>query len=176
MHAATFKKRLHRCADVLEGRTHVYGDKNFWSRSVEPPLEPQLTELADLYWDASADQRRQIRESVGARLSMELFLYIRRVAIMIETRHDVAWLRRGLAIAAIENGHGDYRDTIVSLVILRFAAERVGIKTRKHFNDAIRIAETGVHETLKNARDHRESDVKYTIREFGPPEWRRKRR
>jgi hypothetical protein len=153
----------------------VYGDKNFWSRSVEPPLKPQLTALADLYWDATADQRRQIRDSVGARLSMELFLYIRRVAVMIETRHDVVWLRRGLAVAAIENGHGDYRDTIVSLVILRFAVERVDIKPRKHFNDAIRIAETGVHKTLKNARDHRDSDVKSTIRAFGPPQWRRKR-
>ncbi len=173
MHSAAFKKRLSDCAEALHTRKAVYRDGDIWSASFESSLESQLSELADLYWESTPDQRRQIRDSLSSRLVMHLFLYVRRVAILIEDRDDVPWLRRGLAMAAIENGRGaDYRDLIVSLVILRHGAERVGIKTRKHFNEAIKMAEPEVRDILRNARDHRESDVKLTIREFGPPQWR----
>ncbi len=146
-----------------------------WSNAGGRPLDSQLTTLADLYWDATTDQRRQIRDAVNPRLAWELLAYIRRVAILIENKGDVQWLRRGLAVAAIANGGFDYPDLIISLVILRHGAERVGIKTRKHFNDVIKITETDIHHVLRNARDHAESAVKATIREFGPPQWLRKR-
>lgn len=131
--------------------------------------------MADLYWDATDRQRQKIRDAVNPQYSWELLAYIRRVAILMETKSDVQWLRRGLAIAAIENSCTDYRDLIVSLVILRHGAERAGIKTRTHFDDTIKVADEQIHGFLKNARDHRESDVKLTVRAFGPPQWRRKK-
>jgi hypothetical protein len=175
MHAATFTKRFRNCADALQTRDRVYRSANLWSNVGRRPLDSRLSTLADLYWDAAEDQRQKIRDAVDPRLTWELIAYIRRVAILIEGKTDVQWLRRGLAIAAIENGRDDFRDLIVSLVILRHGAERVGIKTRKHFNDTLKVAAEEVHDTLKNARDHRESDVRITVREFGPPQWCRVR-
>ena len=175
MHAATFTKRFRECADALQTRDRVYRSKNLWSNVGGRPLDSSLSTLADLYWDAEEGQRQQIRDAVDPRLTGELLAYIRRVAVLIEGKGDVQWLRRGLAMAAIVSGREDYRDLIVSLVILRHGAERAGIKTRKHFNDTIKVAESEIHDILKNARDHKESDVKLTIREFGPPQWHRKR-
>jgi hypothetical protein len=153
----------------------VYRSNRLWSNAGGPSLDLSLSDLADLYWDADDSQRQQIRDEVDPRLTWELLTYIRRVAVLIESKDDVPWLRRGLAIAAIVGDRDDYRDLIVSLIILRHGAERAGIKTRKHFNDAIKAAGPEIHDYLKNARDHGESDVEFTVREFGPPQWRRKR-
>lgn len=175
MHAATFAKRFSACAAVLATCGPVCRAKNFWSNPGGRPRDLQLSALADLYWDASDDQRQRIRDAVDPHVTWELLAYIRRVAILIKDEAGLQWLRRGLAIAAIENGRSDFRDLIVSLVILRHGAERAGIATRQHFDDGIKAADAVIHGHLKNARDHRESDVTATIREFGPDEWRRRR-
>jgi hypothetical protein len=98
--------------------------------------------------------------------------YVRGVAVRIGSPDDVAWRRRGLAIAAVEGGRIDYRDTIVSLVILRYGAERAGIDPRPFFDEAMATASPQGRLCLRNARDHSRRDVLYTVREMGPPEWR----
>lgn len=175
MHAAVFTKKFRQCADALQTCDCAYASNDFWSDAGSRPLDLSLSPLADLYWEADNGQRQQIRDAVDPRIIWELLVYIRRVAVLIEGKDDVQWLRRGLAIAAIVSGREDYRDLIVSLVILRQGAERVGIKTQKHFNDTIKIAEPAIHGILENARDHGESGVDAIISAFGSPQWHPKR-
>ena len=47
-----------------------------------------------------------------------MWLYVRRMGARICSPKDVEWVRRALAIAAIEGGRADYRDTIISLLLL----------------------------------------------------------
>jgi hypothetical protein len=144
-----------------------------WSYVGRRSLDRKLTLLAELYQDAGSERRQQVYryfEGKGARLD-EMWIYVRRVAMLIRSKRDADWLRRGLTIAAIEGGRVDYRDTIVSLVILRYGSERAGIKTRPFFNEAIPMATKEGQENLRNARDHSRADVEYTVREMGPPQW-----
>ncbi len=172
MHAATFTRKFRKLTTALEACDR----KSQRTKTGIRTLDSHLTELADLYWEVSETQQQRIRDEIDPDLAEPLLCCIHRFAILIADKDDLQWFRRGLAIAAIQNGRCDYRDFVIALVILRHGAERVGIKTRKHFNDTVKAADKTIHDYLKNARDHRESDVKLTVGQFGPPEWRRKRR
>jgi hypothetical protein len=150
-----------------------YRNTPLWSYVGRRKLDRKLTRLAELYRNSSPERREHVYkffEGKRARLD-EMWIYVRRVAILIQSNRDAHWLQRGLAIAAVEGGRVDYRDSIVSLVILRYGAERAGIKTRAFFQEAIRIASPECREIFRNARDHSKGDVEYTICEMGPPEW-----
>ncbi len=54
---------------------------------------------------------------------------------LIQSEQDSKWLQIGIAAAMIDGGRGDYPDLIVSLVLLRFAAEMHGIDTQPFFDD-----------------------------------------
>lgn len=147
---------------------------DIWKDIGRSPLDAKLTALTELFIAANSEQRQLIRdhhEEQHDRL-WELIAYIRRVARLIVTKDDVGHLKLGLAAAAIEGGRWDYRDLIVSLVILRFAAERVGIDHVPFFNEAIKTVSMETNEAIfTNARDHSPENVEYTIRSFGPKDW-----
>jgi hypothetical protein len=150
-----------------------YRNTPLWSSVGRRKLDRKLTQLVELYRNANPERREYIYkffEGKRARLD-EMWIYVRRVAILIQSKRDAHWLQRGLAIAAVEGGRVDYRDSIVSLVILRYRAERAGIKTRAFFQEAIRRASPECRAIFRNARDHSKGNVEYTIREMGPPEW-----
>ena len=75
-------------------------------------------------------------------------LYVRRMGKRLRSADDVEWMRRGLAIAAVEGGRRDYRDTIVSLVLLRYAAEQVDLSFDPLFRQ---IQAAGIHLPRKQA-------------------------
>jgi hypothetical protein len=134
-----------------------------------------LARLADLYLSSDTTTRKQLRDYFTGR-SRELddmWIYVRRVAATLRSADDVPAVRRALAIAAIEGGRVDYRDTIVSLVLLRHGAEQAGIGVDPLFREIQREEflapeNRGIFE---NARTHAPSDIAVTVRAFGPPEW-----
>ena len=158
--------------DALPGEGDYHGI-DVWSGIGELDLDKRLTALADLYRDADASQRAEIRsffDDEGERLD-ELWLYVRRMARLVACEGDDAWLTRALAIAVIEGGRIDARDSIVSLVLLRYGSERAGIDPKTHFDAAIALAPLEFAEILRNARDHPRSSVEDTVAAFGPPDW-----
>ena len=91
----------------------------------------------------------------------------------LQSADDVEWMRRGLAIAAVEGGRRDYRDTIVSLVLLRYAAQRVDLSFDPLF---LQIQGSRIHRPrkqapLRNARTHAAPDVASTVATYGPKDW-----
>jgi hypothetical protein len=172
MDNTTFKERFLDYENILKNGDSYYRRAEIWSNVGNRSLDEKLSELADLYWDSTQTQQKLIRDAVNPSRTWELIVYIRRIAMLIVSQSDGNWLRRGLAVAAIENSSFDYRDLIVSLVILRYAAEQAGIKTRQYFNDTMKISDPIIHDVLRNARDHSESCVTQTIHAFGPPQWK----
>ena len=141
-----------------------------WQNVGEIELDRQLSEAADLYLAVDAGQRGQMRESVGGE-TWDLVVYVRRLAVLVLRNREGAsqWLRRGLAIAALENARFDDRDFIVSLVILRWAADKVGLVTRNYFLEAEELFQPDALSSLRNARDYQ--DPGSILISSGPPGW-----
>lgn len=178
MRSGTFQKRLDELSDFIGPQAPRYKNATSRTSAGDVQLDQQLTQLADLFMNATPRQRETIRSVVQPRALSNLLTYIHRVSITLLQEHDTIWLQRALAAAVIIGERCDYRDLIVSLVIVRVAAERVGIDHVPHFNSCIEKYKPSSVEPYTNARDHRPSDVRDILRHFGPPELKptRKRR
>jgi hypothetical protein len=147
--------------------------EDLWTQIGEHPLDLRLTELADLYLSANPDQRMAIYQDFRddePRL-WELLVYVRRMAKMLATPADSRWLRRGLAIAAVEGVGCDFRDSIISLIILSWGAERAQIDTRPYFIEIIAIAPREARDVFRNAKSHHRAAMAATLQVFGPRDW-----
>lgn len=153
-----------------------YADREFWTSIGTHDLDVDLSQLADIYGKSNAAQRRRLRESLSPGASWNLVAYVRRMALKILATKDPHWLVSAFRIASLENATFDFRDSIVSLVIARAAAESVSIDPLPHFAKALTQCDSKMVSTFTNARDHRPSDVRDILREFGPPELKPKRK
>ena len=137
-------------------------------------LDIFFTELATLYIAANDNQRSTLYEYCGRHQEIieNLWYYIRRVGKLIETKDDKKWLELGIACFLMDGNRFDFRDTITSLILLRFAAERKEIGTHSIFDSFIQSAPENMKEVLKNIRDHSESTMRSSVQYFGPPEWK----
>ena len=154
----------------------TYAIRKFWDSIGTHVLDVQLIQLADFYGKCSAGQRGTLRRSLNPAASWNLLAFVRRMALQIIETKDPRWLIAALRIASLENAACDYRDSIVSLVIARAAAESVSIDPLPHFNEAIAQCDAEMISTFTNARDHRPRDVRDILRAFGPPQLRPKRK
>ena len=79
------------------------------------------------------------------------------------------WLVRAIHIACLENASYEFRDFIASLVILRAGDESVGIGVRDYFDVAMLESAPEMVPYLKNAREHSDSVMLYTLQAHRPP-------
>lgn len=160
----------------MDWAQQTYVDREFWDSIGTHVLDVQLSLLADFYGKSNATQRRTLRNSLNPAASWNLLAYVRRMALKILETKDPRWLISAIQIACLENAKIDFRDSIVSLVIARAAAEAVSIDPLPHFAKAIAQCDPEMVSTFTNARDHQPSDVRYILREFGPPQLKPKRK
>ena len=85
----------------------------------------------------------------------------------MRARGDVTALRRALALVDLSGLGDDPRDVVVTLVLLRHAAERAGLDAVTILGEAARLASAANRPAFENARDHSPQDVEYTARAFG---------
>ncbi|NQT12703.1 MAG: hypothetical protein HQ582_08140 [Planctomycetes bacterium] len=176
MDTDTFQQRLKLLAGAIGPDVQHYRDSDFWDSAGTTRLDEEFALLADLYLESSTTQQESIRAAVAPKAEWNLVAYVRRLSIILFAEPDPTWIRRGLAIACIENGRFDFRDLIVSLVILRSAAEQMHVDPLPYFGDALLHCDEPVVHIIEDARDHREKDVRDILREFGPPALKPKRR
>lgn len=176
MDTEAFNQRFGPLAEAISGVEPNVRNSDFWISAGKTKLDHQLTQLADLYIEASSEQQEEIRSSVVPCAEWNLVAFVRRLAILLLDDLNPRWLKRGLAIACVENGRFDFRDTITSLVILRAASEQAGIDPLPYFDDALSHCDHRVKHMIENARNHEPSDMRDILREFGPPELKPKRR
>ncbi|MFO0977220.1 MAG: hypothetical protein U0996_12530 [Planctomycetaceae bacterium] len=153
-----------------------YNDRQFWSLIGTHPLDLELDRLAAAYSRCTGTQRQTLRGRVHPTASWGLIAYVRRMSLRILATGDDAWLTSALLIASLENAMFDFRDSIVSLVIVRAAAEQMLIDVVPHFNKAIKLSSAEMKSNFINARDHKPSDVRDILRAFGPKELKPKRK
>lgn len=146
-----------------------------WDEIGTSGFDQRWSQLADIYLAADSHRRKQIRDYFAERIQDldAMWLYVRRMGRRVTTPEDTEWVRRALAVAAIEGGRSDYRDTIVSLVLLRYGAEQAKIDVDRLFQE-IQAPEYVAPENkplFENARTHSPRDIAATVEAFGPPDW-----
>ena len=152
-----------------------YAQLGTWDEIGHCEADERWTRMADLYLKVDSQRRKQIREFFMSREGdlADMCQYVRRLAMRIETANDVTWLRRGLAVAAIEGGRRNYEDTAVALALLRHASERAGIDADSLFGQIQHTEFIPPENKLlfENIRTQADADVAAIARDFGPTNW-----
>src|SRR5262245_39391596 len=101
-----------------------------------------LTDFATLFLEGDSTQKKTIFDFFARKkhLLHEIWKYVRRIAMKIKSKADAKWLQVGLAASLIDGARGDFKELDVSLALLRYAAERVGIDAGADFDEAIQHA------------------------------------
>jgi hypothetical protein len=177
MEPTEFDEKFSKIQEMFKAGDKSYQIKSaddVWANVGSTHLDNFFTELATLYIAANDGQRSTLFEYCGRQqpIIQNLWYYIRRIGKLIETEDDKKWLELGIACFLMDGSRFDLRDTITSLVLLRFAAERKGIETHSIFDNFIQSAPENMKEMLKNVRDHPESSIRSSVQFFGPPEWK----
>ena len=152
----------------LECDIGVDDASDIWGEPGTRRLDRTLQVIADLYVDHPGSRDEICHEIKRIPDTWPLVLYVRRVSLLIKTSDDQRSFNRGLAVAAILDGRCDYRDMIVSLVILRAAADSAGLDSGTSFDAALDWSSSQVHSVLRNAKNHSQPDIESTIAAFGP--------
>jgi hypothetical protein len=167
-----------RFTAIHEKLAHARGSYNFtaeegiWGNIGANPLDIAFLELSELYLEADHIRKKYIFDAIASTSALyDIWYFVRRIGKQIKAASDHKWLEIGIAAAMIDGARTDYRDLIVSMVLLRFAAELHGIDPKPFFDQAIQNADETMMPILKNVRDHSQKDVRYTVRSFGDPEW-----
>jgi hypothetical protein len=134
-------------------------------------LDGKLTMLAEMYLVGDADQRQWLRDTFVGQSDFlwDLQLFTRRTTLWMDGAMDDRWLLRALAMIAIENAGVDYRDTVVTLVILRFAADIAGLDFAALVGSIPELQSEALYPHIEGAITHNPSDMRFTIQSFGPP-------
>jgi len=151
--------------------------RDIWTNPGTRELDASIDVVADYYIDfpSARDTIRSELREIGSLWSLVLF--VRRAGLLLRTAEREQWLNRGLAVASMIDANCDYRDLIVSLVILRSLAMDAGMNTDAAFDAAIGWSTDRMHDILMNARNHADSDIRITLASFGPKlEFRKKKR
>jgi hypothetical protein len=177
MEQTEFDEKFSKIQAMFKAGANSYQFKSpddVWANIGSTHLDNFFTELATLYLAANDNERSKLCEYCERQQPIieNLWYYIRRVGKLIETKDDKKWLELGIACFLMDGGRFDYRDTITSLILLRFAAERKGIETRSVFDSFIPSAQENMKKMLENVRDHPESSIRSSVEYFGPPEWK----
>ncbi len=139
----------------------------------ETPADTRFDALADLYLRCDSIGQREIRDYFSEKPNewISMFQYLRRASSRLAIDGQVLMLRRGLAIAAIEGARFDYRDSIVSLVLLRYAAEKTEIDPKPYFRQIRNCVASENIPYLDSALGHSREAMLATVRSFGPKDW-----
>lgn len=171
MEQAVFEAKYASVKEKLRISKNAYDFKTkdeAWSNIGTNSLDLAFTELSNLYLEANETQRDLIfAESGEEKYLYDLWYFIRRIAKIIKSQGDSKWLEVGLAASRIDGARTDFRDLIVSLVILRYSAEKHGIESKPYFDITIENSDEKLKPILINVRDHKESDIQFTIQNFG---------
>lgn len=163
-----------RFANIQEKIRKAKGNYEFksveetWGNIGTNPLDIAFTDLAELYLEADDIHKKQIIDYAGYDLPNDLWYFVRRVGLHIQSTSDIKWLEIGIAAALIDGARGDFRDLIVSLTLLRSSAESHGIDITPFFNAAIENANERMKSILTNARDDKPSNIQWVVQKFSP--------
>jgi hypothetical protein len=134
-------------------------------------LDGKLTMLAEMFLVGDADQRQWLRDTFEGQSDFlwDLQLFARRTTLWMDGAMDDRWLLRALAMIAIENARVDFRDTAMTLMILRFASDVAGFRFATLVDAIPELQSDALHSHVKASTAHSPGNMRFIIESFGPP-------
>ncbi|MBI5932164.1 MAG: hypothetical protein HY867_00540 [Chloroflexi bacterium] len=150
-----------------------YGN-SIWENIGKHPQDILFLDLGEIYITASSELRMKIKGLFEKRpeQTWQLVLFIRRIAKMINFDTQTKLVKIGLAIADIVMENEDYRDISISVAILKYGSEKVGINVTELIENEISNYSAELSTLLNNLMKWSKNDMKLSLLWFGPPEWR----
>jgi hypothetical protein len=138
------------------------------------PLDGAMEALCETYLAGSPEVRRCVRDFCERPQSLHnsLLGYVFRMASVLRRDPNPRWIRLAIAAAAIEDARLDYRDLIVGLIVLRWAAERMGLDSRAEFEALAPLATEGTGKLIAGIPNRSAPEVEHTVRQMTVAEWR----
>jgi len=138
------------------------------------PMDVAIAALCDTYLAGSAQVRECVRSFVERPQAFHntLLNYVFRMASALRRDPNPRWIRLAIAATAIEDARLDYRDLIVSLIVLRWAAERRGLCPRGEFEALAVLATEATGKLIAGIPQRSASEVENTVRQMTVVEWR----
>jgi hypothetical protein len=148
--------------------------EGYLARAGSEPLDDAIAELCDVYLETDRDGRAEIRELFAneREFRQTLLAYVFRAASALRREPAVRRVRLGIIAIAIEDQRVDYRDSIVGLILLRWAAERVNLDPRATFESLADAASEKTGAMIRGIPSRSASEVAYTVQHMTARSWR----
>ena len=99
MNESDFQREFERLSPVIGPSASDYPDDPQWEALGTDSRDVDLTQVADLYLQATTEQREAMHWAVDYKASWSLLTYIRRIGLLMLVNKNSQWYWRGLAIA-----------------------------------------------------------------------------
>jgi len=150
------ERRVHTPADAspLRGARYRFACPALsLLRPVAVPTDARVAAVVQAYAEADAASRSATRAALRMDDFYTLLAFAQRSALFAIRENDAARLAAGLtAVAMIEAERVDWRDAVVALGVLAYAATRIAADLGRLVGDAVRRAEPGMAEILRRFR------------------------
>lgn len=169
-----FDARLSAIVSQLDADKRFYRAKNMhvlWRPLFGTPFDRLMTDVTLLYLEADGTQRKELLERLAKHRdwTYDATYFMGRVTARIRTAEDAIWVKASLAAARVLDGRADFRDIILSLVLVRHVAEQRGIDVQAIIDAEIESDEDPLRDILLNVRNHSPRDVMSTLQFFRLP-------
>ncbi len=147
---------------------------SYVERAGREPLDEAIGALCATYLATDAGGRALVRAFFDKERAFRrtLMAYVFRMATALRREAQIDHVRRALVAAAIEDAREDYRDFIVALIVLRWAALRVGLDPAAEFVAIGAIAGDNGARFMRGIPDRSVSELEHTVRSMTAREWR----
>ncbi len=176
MDSQVFENRLAALVAKLAPGTCRFQPRSMaviWRRPFGLPFDRLMTELVTLYLEADDAQRQRLAEQTAAYRPVlgDASHFICRLLSCLRTPADTQWVRLALAVTRLDVDRTDYRDLIMSLVLVRYVAAHRGLDILPLIDEELATASGTLREILLNVRQHSERDLLGAAQSWQLPPW-----
>lgn len=144
------------------------------ARAGTEPLDGAIDALCATYLAADPDGRAVIRAFFETQrpFRRNLLGYVFRMATALRRDPRGAHVRGALVATAIEDAREDYRDSIVALLVLRWAAARMGIDPAPEFETVAAVAGDQTARLMRDVAQRHASQAEHAAQQMTAKTWR----
>lgn len=123
--------------------------------SIPSVYDRMISDLLESYVNASAEERKFIRDSFSDKYSFTLFFFSERMACLAVRAKSEKYLFEGLIAHAIEGGKFDWRENILVLSLIYHSAVKLGCDPNVLFKRAAGFAEEPIAQIIQEFPDRK---------------------